>query len=181
MTTGRQYEHELASGIDDATTDDVWVTTCGYSGNSAVDAADVAAVDGGVENPRLVLMEVKKRSVKTGNRATVFAGSSTDENGVEELQRFVDATPDWAAQYVVIKLTKRKPFVMRAQTLLDYTTSEAAGWAVCTVLDASVTRSGNITVQKPSTEMWESERSAPSNGFVVATDCVLPVEDTQQI
>jgi hypothetical protein len=178
MTTGRQYEHELASSIDSATTDDAWVTTCGYSGNSAVDAADVAMVDGGFENLRLMLLEVKKRTVKTGNRTTVFAGSSTDENGVEELQRFVDATPDWAEQYIVIKLTQRKPFVLRAQTLLNYVTGDSAGGIICATLDVDITEGGNITVQKPPTEMWESERSAPSNGVVVATDCFLPVENS---
>jgi hypothetical protein len=178
MTTGRQYEHELASGIDDATTDDVWVTTCGYSGNSAVDAADVACVDGGVENPRLVLLEVKKRTVKTGNRATVFAGSKSGDNGRAELQRFVDSTPGWAATFVVIKLTQRKPFVLRASTLLEYVTDDSAGGIVVAALNVDVTDSGNITVQKPPTTTWDSERSAPSNGVVVASDCFLPLKDS---
>ncbi len=177
MTTGRQYEHELASSIDNETTDAVWVTTCGYSGNSAVDAADVAAIDYGAKNPRLVLLEVKKRTVSSGKRTTVFAGSSTDENGVEELQRFVDSTPDWAWRYVVIKMSLRKPFVTTAQRLLDYTDGDEAAW-LTSLFHTSVTDDGNITMQKPPTTRWDSERSAPSNGFVVADNCGLSIEDS---
>lgn len=178
MTTGRQYEHELARSIDAATTDAVWTSTCGYSGNSDVDAADVVCVEKNGEHTRLVLMEVKKRAVKTGHRTTVFSGSKSGDNGRAELQRFVDSTPDWAATFVVIKLTQRKPFVLRASTLLEYVTDDSAGGIVVAALNVDVTDSGNITVQKPPTTTWDSERSAPSNGVVVASDCFLPLKDS---
>jgi len=41
---GRRYEHELAQQLDSVAETDTWVTTAGYSGNSAIDGCDIVVI-----------------------------------------------------------------------------------------------------------------------------------------
>ena len=122
---GRNYEHTLAGQLTEATTRDVWLSTVGYSGNSAIGSSDIVvavrpdAQNGGLNS--LYLIEAKKRQAESGKRCSyVFSGSEDDETGVEELLRFINGTPDWAIPVVVISFNRRKPVVLDARMLATW-------------------------------------------------------------
>lgn len=171
---GRRYEHDLAASIDEQTTDEVWVTTAGYSGNSRIDATDLV-ITRGSEKTKLIEqynVEAKKTNGTAGNRSTVFAGSSSGESGVEELKRMVESCPSWATPVVVIRFDHRKPITVLASVLLDAASDEdtEAHFGVRT------TPAGAISMRKPELDEWASA-SGIADGRVVARELVLPLRD----
>lgn len=182
---GRDYEHELVNGIDEITPTEVWVTSCGYSGNSLSDACDIVLT----LDPYLctshqdtqVNIEVKKRSGKSGNRVVVFEGGSPDETGLEELQRFVEATPDWADSILAIKFDHRKLVVLDAEWVLDELDECGEYYvplAVEGILDTLLPRltdSDNISMKKPLLAEWVSSKAARPDERVLAERLGLPV------
>ncbi|TKX52546.1 hypothetical protein EXE42_16060, partial [Halorubrum sp. SP3] len=122
---GRRYEHSLSAELTEATTRDVWLSTVGYSGNSAIGSSDIVVAVAPEAQRRgqngLYLIEAKKRQAATGKRCSyVFGGSEDDETGVEELLRFINGTPDWATPVVVISFDHRAPIVLDARLLATW-------------------------------------------------------------
>jgi len=200
---GRRYEHQLTGELSAATTRDVWCTTAGYSGNSAVDACDiVVTMDPAVATvggPSQYNLEAKKRQAETGKRcASVFGGSrggeNDDETGVEELGRFIEATPSWATPIVVLSFDHRAPVVadarMIATWLREQATDDAALFTAVKPIRPSpkeerllealaprVTPSGNISMVKPETDTLDSATASRAEGIVVADQLRLPLGD----
>jgi hypothetical protein len=193
---GRRYEHELSGELDTATTDDVWTTTAGFSGNAAIDACDIVVT----VNPAYTLsggtiqynIEAKKRQADAGKRcSSVFAGSADGETGVGELRRFIEATPDWGQPVLVVSFTRRRPITIDARILATHLAETAetdvktlsgvpymcGGPATERLLDATaprVTPSGNVSLVKPETDVLDSASASPSEGQCVAEDLRLP-------
>lgn len=179
---GRRYEHTLVNGLDAETPAEVWTTTAGYSGNASADACDlVITVD-----PQLLLrgesqqvnVEAKKRQGEGGKRVTVFAGGNV-ETGLAEVQRFVEATPAWADPVLAIKFDRRKLCVLDGTEVLSALGVRKHPMTdhveLLEVLDPRLTPSDNISMVKPSLEVWESSREAADDAVVLATELDLPL------
>lgn len=202
---GRRYEHVLAGDLDDVTTEDVWTTTSGYSGNAAYDDCDLVItvspkfqtthepLQYNVEAKDVTRGEVDKRV------SDAISGSSSDESGIEELQRLVEGTPEWGEPAVAISFNHRKLLVVDALYLLWYV-SDGASLAlqdsrnsqspqetgngddpvpptVETVLDAfepTLTPSENISMVKPESSVWPSATSSRPDEVVLADKLGLP-------
>jgi len=185
---GRSYEHTLATAIDAVTPPMVWVTTAGYSGNAAIDACDVViTVDPQFATAHETMqynIEAKKRRGEGGKRvSSVFGGGKTDESGIDELQRFVDATPSWADPVVVIKFDRREAVVLDARWLLsacdesDYPIPATATETLIDVLQPRVTPSGNVSMVKPPLSEWNSESAGKDHAVKTAQLLGLPLVD----
>jgi len=184
---GRRYEHKMVNGVDNVTTDDVWVTSCGYSGNSDADGCDVVVtVSPKVltrSEPKQYNIEAKKRQGEGGKRVSnVFTGSEKDETGVEELKRLVLTTPAWADPIVALKFDRRKLVVLDARWILDaigerdqYVPANITQ-GIMDVLDPRTTPSGNISMFKPTLTEWESSRAAPADEVQLCERLGLPHE-----
>jgi hypothetical protein len=189
---GRRYEHVLAGNLDDVTTDDVWTTTSGYSGNAAYDDCDlVITVSPKFQTTHEPLQyNVEAKDVtrgEVGNRVSdAIAGSSSDESGIEELKRLVEGTPEWGDPVVAISFNHRKLLVVDARHLLAYL-GEAEDIeevslltvppTVETVLDAfkpKTTPSGNVSMVKPKTGTWPSATASRPDEVVLADKLGLP-------
>jgi len=167
---GRSYEHELAGLVEQASTDYAWVTTCGWSGNSTVDDADIVITASLTRktrfNPVQYNIEAKKRNGDAGYRLSVASGSQGDETGVEEIQRLIDGTPEWGRALVAIKFDRRKVFVAPAELLLGIATDQVAEDDLGTsameqallAMAPRTTPSDSISMIKPETNVWPSAR-----------------------
>lgn len=182
MGKGRRYEHRLANDVSDVTTDDIVVCTMGYSGNALTDDADVMVV----KNPSLCtrhedtcyFIEAKKKSGQSGKRISdVFAGSSNEETGIEELRRLVEQTADWATSVVALKLDHRKLFVLNGRAFLTATETEAWDVPLFDVLKPRETRGGNVSVVKPTLDEWESSKAADNDENVLCNCLNFPTND----
>lgn len=193
---GRRYEHTLAGQLTEATTRDVWLSTVGYSGNSAIGSSDIVVAVSPDAQTRgqngLYLIEAKKRQAESGKRCSyVFSGSEDEETGVEELLRFINGTPDWAIPVVVISFDRRKPIVFDARMLATWlvTSGEVDTATFSDVKDVRpieehesliralaprTTPSDNISMVKPETDELDSATVSPPEGEVVADVLRLP-------
>jgi len=182
---GRRYEHTLVNGLEDVTPQEVWVTSCGYSGNAVADASDmVITVD-----PYLCTrhetgqynVEVKKRQGKSGNRTTVFDGSSGGDSGLTEVETFVESTPSWADAIIAIKFDHRKLLVLYGEELLSALGQRKHPMVndqhTLTLLEPRLTDSENISMRKPCLENWKSAMASHADEIVLATELRLPLED----
>jgi len=193
---GRNYEHSLSREIADATTNDVWITTSGYSGNAAVDACDIVITVNPAATTRgqnlQYNIEAKKRQAKSGKRcSSVFGGGKTDETGVAELVRFIEHTPSWATPVVVLSFDHRAPVVCDARLLVTWfdERTDASHKQFDVVKDIRpspkqerllealaprTTPSDNISMVKPETDELDSATVSPPEGEVVAETLRLP-------
>jgi hypothetical protein len=180
---GRSYEHDLNNGITEITPDEVWSTTVGYSGNAASDHADIViAVDPKLatrHETSLYAIEAKKRSADSGKRCSnVFAGGKHFETGLEEVQRLVDKTPDWADPVVALKFDRRKLVVLNAKSLLGYLEGQNRYGMydpeLIQLLQPRLTGSDSVSMIKPELESWESARQADSDAVVLCERLGLP-------
>jgi len=180
---GRRHEHDLNNSLNNVTTNDVWCTTAGYSGNSASDNCDlVVTVDPlfcTQEDELQYNIEAKKITRgEAGNRVSVFTGSSGDESGLDEVTRLVDSTPDWAQPVITLKFSRKKLVVLDARGLLaavgerKYPVSETVE-----MLEPRLTRSDNVSVVSPTLECWESARGSPRDSVVLAQTLGLPLQE----
>ena len=182
-TVGRNYEHTLVNGLEDVTPQEVWVTSCGYSGNAAADASDmVVTVD-----PRLCILheqlqyniEVKKRQGEGGNRTIVFDGSSADDSGLDEVETFIESAPSWADAIIAIKFDHRKLLVLDGEELLSalgqrkYPT--VGDQHTLRLLEPRLTDAENISVRKPTLQQWSSSQASLADEIVLATELGLPL------
>lgn len=183
---GRRYEHVLAGNLDDVTTDDVWVTTAGHSGNAAYDDCDIVVT----KDPQLctradrpqVNIEVKNVTRgSVGNRISdAIAGSSSDETGIEEVERLVDNAPAWADAVLALSMSRRKLLVLDARHLLAYLgvlDEQHVPPTVETVLDAfepTLTPSNNVSMVKPEAGSWPSATASRPDAVVLADKLGLP-------
>lgn len=176
---GRRFEHELVNGLDEITPEEVWVTSAGYSGNATADDCDlVVTIDPKLatsEETTQYNIEAKKRTGDSGNRVTVFGGSSGDETGVDELRRLAESTPEWADPIVAIKFDRRKLSVLDARWVLsacdrlDYPIPSGVN-----VHEARLTPSESVSMVKPTLDTWESSRAAQSDAVVLAEKLGVP-------
>jgi len=176
MGKGRRYEHDLAAAIDEATSEAVWVTTAGYSGNSRIDACDLVVTVAPEYAPTLTQhqfnVEVKKLNGAADNRTTVFSGSSKEWTGVDELHALRRATPAWGTGVVVVRWDHRAPAVLTVDHLsaaLDTDTD-------VDIHGARATKRGNVSMVKPTTDDHPSAQ-AVDEGAYVATALALPLAD----
>lgn len=179
---GRRHEHDLNNGLNQVTTNDVWCTTAGFSGNAASDNCDivvtVSPTYAAAEDPLQYNHEAKKiTSGKSGNRSMLFQGSSSGETGVGEVKRLVESTPDWAQPVITAKFSHRKLVVIDARGLLaalgeyDWPVSETVK-----MLAPRSTKTGNVSVVMPTLDDWESSTAAPRDAVVLAQTLGLPIK-----
>jgi len=169
---GRKYEHTLVNTLTMVTPDEVWATTVGYSGNAKTDACDViVSVDPHLctrFEDGLYCIEAKKRRAESGKRFSAFSGSADDESGLEEIERFIDGTPDWGQSIVALKVNRRKLFVLDAKRLLRILRGEESPEGQYTVLQPRLTKSDNVSMVKPTTDEWPSATKAKADEYVLA-------------
>ena len=188
---GRNYEHTLASALVENTWDDVWVTTCGYSGNSAIDSGDLVVT----VSPKLatsheelqINIEAKKRQGETGKRTIVFGGSASEETGVDEVERLIEGTPSWGKPLIALKWDHRQLFCCDARSLLGLCEgyendslndqqqsiisakeSTSPNLTALKAMQPRVTASGSISMIKPSCDEWPAARSGTPDGKYLA-------------
>jgi len=175
---GRSYEHTLAGLIDDVVDKYAWVTTCGYSGNSTVDDADLVITASLRRktrfNPVQYNIEAKKRQGDAGYRVIIASGSQGDETGVEEIQRLIDGTPEWGRAQIALKFDRRRVMVIPAELLLGVATGElddddlGTSEIEQTLLELSprTTDSDSISMIKPETNVWPSARGEDDGEYI---------------
>jgi len=180
---GREHEHDLNNSLNQATTNGVWATTVGYSGNAASDNSDIVVT----VDPQWELqdygtqfnIEAKKITRGTdGNRVTVFRGSSGGETGLDELHRLFAASPEWGHSVVTMKFSRKRLVVVDVRGLLAATGDMK--WPVSDVvemLEPRATPSDNVSVVAPTLDNWDSARASPSDGAVLAQELGLPLRD----
>jgi len=154
MGKGRDYEHTLVNEINEVTDRRVVATTVGYSGNDRYSFADILVCT----PDDTFFIEVKKRSCESEKRTTVFAGSSSGDSGLDELTNLIEYTPEWAHSYVFIKFTHRKLYILSADRLLN----------IDNCFDSRLTSGENISLRKPSLDVWESAASSSDIDEIVA-------------
>lgn len=180
---GRAHEHDLVNGLTDVTDSSlVWVTSAGYSGNAANDNCDIVVTVGpshtGHGKPVQYNIEAKKiTSGDPGKRVSgAISGSSTDESGVDELDRLLDSTPMWADAKVTFKFSNRRLVVVDAGEL-----SKALGLPdhdpspIVEMLQPRLTPSDNISVVWPTLDDWHSTRASDRDAVVLARELNLPL------
>jgi len=187
MGKGKRYELRLKKDINRDTRPCVKAHRPDYSGSSVGEVADLMVLwqenrysdqqPCGHPERKVAYLELKKRTADSGNRSTVMAGSSDDQNGVGELEELVNESPSWTDQYVVVKFDNRKPIVIDASRLLHWLRREQEGWGQewlaqdrtpgdykpCKKHGARLTPSGNISMVKPTLDSWESSQAADSD------------------
>jgi Holliday junction resolvase len=185
---GRAYEHTLVNGLDEITYEEVWVAAIGFSGNSKSGDADVViSLD-----PHLVtsheeaiyVAEAKKRQGEGGKRVSnVMTGSSTDETGLEELQRLVDNSPSWAEPLLIIKFDHREVVVLDARWVLSSvgeSERHVPDSVPMDILEPRLTPSENISMVKPPLTAWTSASAADDDVVVIAKKLGLPYEGDEK-
>jgi len=181
---GRRYEHTLAQSLNKNTWDDVWVTTAGYSGNSAVDACDLVVT----VSPKLATrseelqynIEAKKRQGEAGKRTIVFGGSS-DETGVEEVERLIAGTPPWGRPLIALKWDHRQLFIVDARGVLfecddyepEFNMEPVVRPSSLAGMEPRITASGSISMIKPDTNQWPSAQAGMEDGKYLADELEL--------
>jgi Holliday junction resolvase len=206
---GREYEHQLVNNLDEITPEEVWVAAIGFSGNSKSGDADVViSLD-----PHLVtsheqamyVAEAKKRQGEGGKRVSnVMTGSSTDETGLEELQRLVDNSPSWAEPLLIIKFDHREVVVLDARWVLSAIGADSRSESSVSsspsgtqldegeserhvpdsvpmdILEPRLTPSENISMVKPPLTAWTSASAADDDVVVIAKKLGLPYEGDEK-
>lgn len=179
---GRRHEHDLNNSLNQVTTDDVWCTTSGYSGNSSSDNCDLVVSlspqYATTKQQTQFNLECKKiTSGKSGNRSILFSGSSGGETGVDELYRLIESTPNWGQPVVTVKFSRRKLVVMDARGLhAAVSPNEFVPSERVEMLEPRATDSGSISVVKPELDYWESSSAAPRDSVVLAQALGLPLQ-----
>jgi len=190
---GRRYEHSLAHSLNENTWDDVWVTTCGWSGNSAIDGCDIVVT----VSPKLATsheklqynIEAKKRQGDSGKRTIVFSGSAGKETGVQEVERLIKGTPDWGQPLIALKWDHRQLYVCDGRSLLAFCEgyeNESLDEQEQTIIQAKeatsdnlqalqnmeprITPSGSISLVKPDCDRWPSATSGVKDGVYLAEE-----------
>lgn len=181
---GRRYEHDLVNRVDEITTDGVWVTTAGYSGNAESDDCDMVVTTDPMKTGRVnqYNVEAKKRNGKPGRRiSNIFTGSKDGETGLEELKRLTTSAPLWAVAVVVLKMNRRKVMVIPARDLLcevmeDVTVGDIDSRVeqLFAITQPRTTGSDNISMIKPETDDWPSATKAAEDAVVFAEVFDLP-------
>jgi len=180
---GRRHEHDLNNSLNEVTTNDVWSTTSGYSGNAESDNCDLIVTVSPKyqtrQEKRQINIEAKKiTSGKAGNRTILFSGSSGGETGVEELYRLIESTPDWGQPVVTVKFSRRKLVVIDARGLhAAVSPNEFHPSERVEMLEPRATDSGSISVVKPELDYWESSSAAPRDSVVLAQALGLPLKE----
>jgi len=154
MGKGREYEHTIANVITHVTDKRVVATTIGYSGNDKYSFADILVCT----PDDTFFIEVKKVSCESEKRTTVFDGSSSGDSGLDELTNLIEYTPEWAHSYVFIKFTHRKLYIFHADRLLN----------ADNCFESRLTSGGNISMRKPSLDVWESASASSDVDEIVA-------------
>ena len=146
MGAGKRFELSLKNNICANTTDNVDALRPDFSGSSNHTVADVVVLYENDWGLTAAYIELKKRQAKKGNRATVMAGSSKGDSGMDELRALVDGTPPWASPAVGVKFNRKQLIVLEAENLLyamgnDLQFDQHG-------LEARTTKAGNISMRK---------------------------------
>lgn len=180
---GRRHEHDLNNSLNNVTTNDVWCTSAGYSGNSASDNCDLVVslspqYATTTEQTQFNIECKRITSGKAGNRSMLFQGSSGGETGVDELWRLIETTPDWGQPVVTVKFSRRKLVVVDARGLhAAVGPNEFAPSERVEMLEPRATDSGSISIVKPELDYWESSSAAPRDSVVLAQSLGLPTKE----
>jgi Holliday junction resolvase len=166
----KDYEHQIANGIHDATDDSVRAYRIGFSGSSNKPNPDVL-----VTTPR-------------DNHALEVKRTSQDTFYVEadDIQQLANCENSYTLPWLVVKFTHREPVTIRYF-------SEAAGvgdWEQLSVaervskvtpetFDSSVTDGGNLRLNRPSTDEWASSRGGVTDEVAVLRDIGIKNEESR--
>jgi len=176
MGKGKRFELSIKNEINDNTDRAVKAHRPDFSGSSAGEVADVMVVweNGcmlGEPTREVAYIEVKKRgNVAEGNRTTVLAGSSQDQNGVEEIKELISESPYWTTQWVAVKFPHRELAVFNATELLN----SLNGMGEVSLLDERLTPSNNVSMRKPTLDGWNSSSSGDADYVTLLKEISVP-------
>ena len=176
MGKGKRFELSLKNNINANTDRAVKAHRPDFSGNSTGEVADVMVVweNGcmlGEPTREVAYIELKKRgNVAEGNRTTVLAGSSQDQNGVEEIEELINESPYWTTQWVAVKFPHREMAVFNATELLN----SLNGVGEVSLLDERLTPSNNVSMRKPTLDGWNSSSSGDADYVTVLKEIGVP-------
>lgn len=174
MGKGKTYELTTKKKINAATHEWVKAHRPDYSGSSVGEVADLMVVweanryeaqqPSGHAERFVHYTELKKRSAKDGNRATVMSGAD-EESGKEELRRLLNESPSWTEQSLAVKFDHRELIVLDARelymNLVEGPFPEEHEWEWH---GARLTPSGNISMRKPSLDDgWPSSTAGTAD------------------
>jgi len=118
---------------------------------------------------------------KTSPRSIVFQKTSGGETGVEQIERLVESTPDWAKPIITIKFSRRKLVVFDARELLsalgecDYHVGDTVS-----MLQPRDTKTDNISLVMPTLDNWKSASASLRDSVVLAQTLGLPLKEEHQ-
>jgi hypothetical protein len=150
---GKNSELQLVNTIIENTDELTDAYRPDFSGNSKHAVADVIVGTKVGDELQFGYIELKTRSEDSGKRSIVMAGSSQDQNGIEELTELIENTPPWADPYLVVKFNNREAIIVRADSFKKALLDDDGN----TIHDSRLTGSGNISMRKPTLDDYPSQ------------------------
>jgi len=150
MAKGREYEFDLANEIYEETDGALMPQPMGYSGNHGMPSPDLCIDDG----RKIHALEIKR--VGADRVSVVHAPDNPDRDDIHQLLQFARDFPRTVASYIGVRFDRRQlilaPLWVGGPD--DITAMRSA--ANSTVTDVRLTNSNNLSVHKPSTNIWPS-------------------------
>jgi len=172
MGSGRNFELSLKNNIIENTNETVDAFRPDFSGNSKHTVADVVVVHESGHKLHPIYIEAKKRQAKKGNRATVMAGSSKGQSGIEELWELIEGVPEWGEATVLVKFDHKEAILITADGLLEVLNHSSMNPLGAT--EPRLTDGGNISMRKA--DEIPSQRSGREPWQVVCDYCNIEYE-----
>lgn len=174
MGKGKTYELTLKNDINAHTDDCLKAHRPDFSGSSVGEVADIlftyqddrydAQRPCGHAERHVVYAELKKRSCDGGNRATIMAGSSDGDSGLEELGKLATEVPYWATTKLAVKFDHRELVVLDADTLFKALCDPEIEYEYATEQHGiRLTPSDNISMVKPELDWWPSSTAGQND------------------
>jgi Holliday junction resolvase len=184
----KQWEHQVANGIDEATDEETRAFRIGFSGSSAKPNGDVL-----ITTPRECYALEVKRSKK--DRFYIDA---------EDIDQLVECENSYTSVWLVMKFNNREPVSVRYYgNVTGWTTStevsdpsaddesatDDSEWQSLSAteriarlfpdcFDAHVTPDGNLRVDKPDTDVWSSARGGIADELAILRDLGIRNENS---
>lgn len=150
MATGKEYEHDLAKQVFEASDGKIIPIRCGMSGNQALPSADLMIPFGGA----LVAMELKTTK---RDSSIIIEPEDIEQIGYWTLR--MSEVPVYPRLGIKFKgQSSRLLYTTRLSRVSDPQKCFEREVEKCP-FDAKVTRSGNLSFRKPDTDEWYSTQA----------------------
>lgn len=160
---GRNFEHDLCADIYQATNHELIPEPIGYSGNHFAPSPDISIDDG----TKLHAMELKNTSK---DRITFYYDPDDKKrDDIYQLLEYARKYPRTVIPYVGVNFDRRQ--LLLIPLWLDGPNDRAAMRSATkmTPCDVSLTYADNLSVQKPSTDVWPSAKAGDDVEYVLET------------